>query len=78
MLLSFQPREGAHVNQRCADHTHSGAGTVPILALDMYEHAYQLDFGAAAAACVDVFMQNIAWAGACARSHKPQAAGQPP
>ena len=34
----------------------------PILALDMYEHAYHLDFGAAAGAYVDAFMDNIDWA----------------
>ncbi|WP_245479125.1 Fe-Mn family superoxide dismutase [Rubrivivax rivuli] len=33
-----------------------------ILALDMYEHAYHLDFGAAAGAYVDAFMANIDWA----------------
>jgi Fe-Mn family superoxide dismutase len=37
------------------------AGATPILALDMYEHAYALDFGAKAAAYVDGFMKNIAW-----------------
>jgi Fe-Mn family superoxide dismutase len=62
MLLVFQPREGSLVNQWAADHTHSVAGGVPILALDMYEHAYHLDFGAAAGAYVDAFMNNINWA----------------
>ena len=62
VLLTFQPREGTLVNQWAADHTHALAGGVPILALDMYEHAYHLDFGAAAGAYVDAFMANIAWA----------------
>jgi Fe-Mn family superoxide dismutase len=61
VLLSFQPREGTLVNQWGADHTHALAGAVPILALDMYEHAYHLDHGAAAGAYVDAFMANIAW-----------------
>ena len=61
MLLAFQPREGSLVNQWAADHTHALAGGVPILALDMYEHAYHLDFGAAAGAYVDAFMANIDW-----------------
>lgn len=63
MLLVFQPREGTLVNQWAADHTHAVAGGVPILALDMYEHAYHLDHGAAAGAYVDAFMGNIAWDG---------------
>ena len=67
MLLVFQPREGTLVNQWAADHTHAVAGGVPILALDMYEHAYHLDYGAAAARYVDAFMDNIDWAAAYAR-----------
>ncbi|MBC7941587.1 MAG: superoxide dismutase, partial [Chitinophagaceae bacterium] len=62
MLLVFQPREGTLVNQWAADHTHAVAGGVPILALDMYEHAYHIDYGAAAGAYVDAFMNNIDWA----------------
>jgi Fe-Mn family superoxide dismutase len=27
----------------------------------MFEHAYQVDFGAAAAKYVDTFMQNVKW-----------------
>ncbi len=67
VLLCFQPREGTLVNQWCADHTHGLAGGVPVLALDMYEHAYHIDHGAAAAAYVDAFMANIEWAGVYAR-----------
>jgi Fe-Mn family superoxide dismutase len=62
VLLSFQPREGTLVNQWASDHTQVIAGGVPILALDMYEHAYHLDHGAAAGAYVDAFMANIDWA----------------
>ena len=62
VLLVFQPREGTLVNQWAADHTHALAGGVPILALDMYEHAYHMDYGAAAGAYVDACMENIHWA----------------
>lgn len=61
VLLVFQPREGTLVNQWAADHTHAVAGGVPILALDMYEHSYHMDFGAAAGQYVDAFMENINW-----------------
>ena len=61
MLLSFHPREGRLINQWAADHTHALAGGAPILALDMYEHAYHLDHGTQASAYVDAFMANIAW-----------------
>jgi len=33
-----------------------------VLALDMYEHAYHIDYGAAAGKYVDAFMHNIDWA----------------
>ena len=56
VLLTFMPRDATLVNQWAADHTHAVAGGVPLLALDMYEHAYHLDFGAAAGAYVDAFM----------------------
>lgn len=62
LLLVFQPREGTLVNQWAADPTHALAGGVPILALEMYEHADHLDHGAAAAAYVEAFMDNIHWA----------------
>jgi len=29
--------------------------------MDMYEHAYQMDFGAAAAKYIDAFFSNINW-----------------
>ena len=47
---------------------HCLAGGVPILALDMYEHAYHLDFGAKAGAYVDAFMKNIHWERSCGRA----------
>ena len=67
MLLVFQPHDGTLVNQWAADHTNALAGGVPILALDLYEHAYHLDYGAAASAYVDACMANLDWAGAYAR-----------
>ena len=76
VLLSFSPRDGALVNHWAADHTHTLAGGVPILALDMYEHAYHIDFGANAAAYVDAFMAHVDWAAVYARyQHAVHGAG---
>ncbi len=61
VLLSWFPRGGTLVNQWAADHAHTLADAVPIVALDMYEHAYQMDFGAAAADYVGAFMGNLHW-----------------
>ena len=43
------------------DHTNGAPGSRPLLVLDMYEHAYHLDYGAAAARYIDAFMQNVEW-----------------
>jgi Fe-Mn family superoxide dismutase len=64
VVLAYSARSGKLVNQWAADHTHALAGAAPILALDMYEHSYHMDYGAKAAAYVDAFMQNINWANA--------------
>jgi Superoxide dismutase len=34
---------------------------VPIVALDVYEHAYYLDYGVARAAYIDAFFKNLDW-----------------
>jgi len=39
VLLSWSPRDRKLVNQWAADHCHTLAGGVPIVALDMYEHS---------------------------------------
>ncbi len=67
VVLAYSARSGRLVNQWAADHTHALVAAVPILALDMYEHSYHLDYGARAAAYVDAFMQNIDWANAARR-----------
>src|SRR6266852_8633630 len=61
VLLVYVPRDRRLVNQYAADHGQAVAGGIPILALDMYEHAYHIDFGANAKAYVDTFMRNIDW-----------------
>ena len=43
------------------DHAHFPVGTVPLLVMDMYEHSYHMDFGAAAGKYIDAFFNNINW-----------------
>lgn len=62
VLLTYSPRDRKLINQWAADHTCYLAGATPILALDMYEHSYHMDYGAKAAAYVDASMNNINWA----------------
>jgi Fe-Mn family superoxide dismutase len=61
VLLTYSPRDKRLMNQWAADHTTTLAGGRPILALDMYEHSYHIDYGARAAAYVDAFMDVIRW-----------------
>jgi Fe-Mn family superoxide dismutase len=61
VLLSWSPRDRKLVNQWAADHCHTLAGGTPILALDMYEHSYHIDFGGKAGSYVDCFMEAIRW-----------------
>jgi superoxide dismutase, Fe-Mn family len=74
VVLTRSPRDGSLSNVWAADHTHSVAGGTPLLALDMYEHSYHLDFGSNAAGYVDAFMDNISWLGVAARfaGRKPE------
>ena len=61
VLLTYSPRDKRLVNQWAADHTNNVAGGRPILALDMYEHSYHMDYGASAGGYVDAFMAAIRW-----------------
>jgi Fe-Mn family superoxide dismutase len=61
VVLAYVPRDGRLINQYASEHSQSIASGVPILALDMYEHAYHMDFGANAKAYVDTFMRNVDW-----------------
>lgn len=66
-LLSWSARENQLLDHWAADHTHLLASATPILALDMYEHAYHMDFGADAKAYVAAFMENVNWDGVSLR-----------
>jgi len=61
VLLTWSPHDRRLVNTWASDHTQTLAGGTPLLALDMYEHAYQMDYGAKAAAYVDAVMKVLSW-----------------
>ncbi len=42
-------------------HPFSVAAGLPVLVLDMYEHAYALDYGASAGDYVNAFFRNVQW-----------------
>jgi len=61
VVASYDPQSRQLHNWWAFDHTHSLAGGVPMLVMDMYEHAYHMDYGANAKSYVDAFFQNVKW-----------------
>src|SRR6266853_1819452 len=61
VVLGFNRRLKILENYWMADHATAPVDTTPILVMDMYEHAYQMDYGAAAAKYIDAFFANINW-----------------
>ena len=59
--LSYCRRDRRLRNHAGLDDTQAIVDASPILVLDMYEHAYQIDFGANATAYIDAFMRNLDW-----------------
>jgi Fe-Mn family superoxide dismutase len=67
VLLTWSRRQKRLWNQIALDHAQAAVDAAPVLALDMYEHAYHLDFGANATAYIDAFMRNVNWAAVAER-----------
>lgn len=67
-LLCLDPSDG-RLHNYLVDAHHLGAvwGAVPIIALDVFEHAYYRDFGPDRAAYLKVFFQDLHWGRANAR-----------
>lgn len=61
VILAFSPRDKRLFNHWAADHSMAPAGAIPLLVIDMYEHAYHMDYGADAAKYVDAFVNAIKW-----------------
>jgi Fe-Mn family superoxide dismutase len=61
VTLSFNQNTGALANYWSWDHMHNAPMGFPLLVLDMYEHSYHMDYGAAAAKYLDAFIDNTQW-----------------
>jgi superoxide dismutase, Fe-Mn family len=59
--VCLQLSNGELLSSWSGNHTQFPAGALPLMVLDMYEHAYALDYGAAAAKYLDAFFQNLKW-----------------
>jgi len=61
VVLGYNEKLKLLENYWLADHASNPPQTTPILVMDMYEHAYQMDYGAAAPKYIDAFFANIQW-----------------
>jgi len=61
VILAYNLHTGEVHNYWAWDHMHNVPMGRPLLVLDMYEHSYHLDYGAAAAKYIEAFMENVDW-----------------
>ena len=61
VVLGFDLHRNDLVTYWSGGHPQNLAATLPLLVLDMYEHAFHIDYGAAAAKYLDAFLANVHW-----------------
>lgn len=61
VVLAFELDTGALRTIGATSHTQALSSGLPLLVMDMYEHSYQMDFGAAAPRYIDAFFNNVNW-----------------
>ena len=61
VVVGLSLHDSSLVISSSTNHTQAMAFGAPLLVLDMYEHAYAIDYGADHAAYIDAFWKNIAW-----------------
>jgi len=61
VVLGYNRRLKLLENYIMFDHSTGAVDTTPLLVMDMYEHAFAIDYGAAAAKYIDAFFANIQW-----------------
>jgi Fe-Mn family superoxide dismutase len=61
VILDFDLRSRTVCTRWSGHHTQTSAFAVPLLVMDMYEHSFQMDYGAAAAKYIDAFFENLHW-----------------
>ena len=66
-LLSWSARENRLITHWAPDHTHLLSGATPIMALDMFEHSYHMDYGSDAKSYIAAFMDNVLWSAVAER-----------
>ena len=72
VILSFELDTGALRTAWSGHHTQTLALGFPLLVMDMYEHSYQMDFGAGVPRYLDAFFSNVRWDEVNARFERAQ------
>lgn len=62
VILAFCPVDG-RLHNFCLDSHNSNVAPMapPVLVMDVYEHAYMIDYGVKRAPYIDAFMKNVDW-----------------
>ena len=62
VVLALDFNDGRLHNYLCDTHNHGGIwGALPLVVLDMYEHAYFIDYGSDRKTYIEDYMQNLNW-----------------
>ena len=62
VVLAYDLNDGRLHKYVCDVHTQGGVwGAIPLLVLDVYEHAYFLDHATARKKYIEIFLQNLDW-----------------
>lgn len=62
VVTAYDPMDGRIHNFLCDAHDQGGVwGSIPIFTIDMYEHAYYMDFANDASTYVDAVLDNVDW-----------------
>ena len=60
--VAYDPTDGKIHSFLGDAHNHGGVwGAVPLMTLDVYEHAYFMDYGTARAEYIKAFWKNVDW-----------------
>jgi Fe-Mn family superoxide dismutase len=71
VILAYDFNLGKLVNYVADAHNQGGIwGTAPVLVMDMYEHAYFMDFGADKKSYIETFFKNLNWSAIDGRFQK--------
>ncbi len=62
VVTAYDPMDGEIHNFLCDAHDQGGVwGSIPIFTIDMYEHAYYMDFANDSSAYIEAVLNNVDW-----------------